>query len=241
MGRARSWADEDLVREVKAHKSIANVLRALGLRPSGGNYRAFAHHVARLGVDTSHFQGKKGRRAPPSTGRPLSEILVENSDYTNTGYLKRRLVRAKMLRYACAECNRWKWRGQRLSLHLDHINGITTDNRLENLRLLCPNCHSLTTTYCRPKSTAPRPAPRHPPKSVQKSKCLDCGEAIYYRSKRCKPCAGLARAPTVIDWPPVDLLTQMVEETSYREVARRLGVSDNAVRKRIRRHSARAT
>ncbi len=83
-----------------------------------------------------------------SKSTPLSEILFERSTYFNAFHLKRRLLSKGLLRAACYECGITEWRGRRLVLQLDHINGIGDDHRLANLRLLCPNCHSQTTTYC---------------------------------------------------------------------------------------------
>lgn len=85
---------------------------------------------------------------------PIEEVLIENSTYARQ-HLKRRLLKEGLLTDVCAECGLAEvWNGKPIVLHLDHINGTNNDNRLENLRLLCPNCHSQTKTYCgRNKST----------------------------------------------------------------------------------------
>jgi hypothetical protein len=106
--------------------------------------------VARLGLDTSHFQGQRwavGRKFPARRERPLESYLRKDV-LVNRGNLRRRLLSAGLLENRCAECGIYEWRGVALSLHLDHIDGDPLNNELSNLRLLCPNCHSLTPTYC---------------------------------------------------------------------------------------------
>lgn len=105
-----------------------------------------------LGLDTAHMLGQGwnvGWQSNPSRERliPLSNILVEDSTYTTIWRLKRRLLRAGILEYRCYVCGLTEWNGQPLSLQLDHINGVHLDHRIENLRLLCPNCHSQTETF----------------------------------------------------------------------------------------------
>lgn len=140
---------------VKSCFSKRQVLLKLGVHAEGGNYRVFERLKIRWGVDTSHFTGKghlKGKTHNWTKGIPLDLILVKNSFYQNIDRLKKRLIKAKLLKYECYECDINTWRGKKLSLHLDHKNGIDNDHRLENLHLLCPNCHSQTKTYCRKKN-----------------------------------------------------------------------------------------
>ena len=149
VGKSRTWTDDQLRVAAEDSISIAGVLRKLGLRPVGGNYKSINAHILRMAVDITHFTGQGHNRKSWGKSIPLEEILVENSTYTNTGRLKKRLIEAGLLVYVCKLCDLSTWQEKCLTLHLDHVNGINTDHRLDNLRLLCPNCHSQTETYCR--------------------------------------------------------------------------------------------
>lgn len=149
--RRRYWTDEQLAEAVRGSTSVSAVLRQLGYTPSGGMHRLIVGHIRRLGLDTGHFLGQgwsRGRRVRTRGLRPLDEILVSGSGYTNTGHLRRRLLAAGLKQARCEICGISEWRGRPLPLHLDHVNGDHTDNRLENLRILCPNCHAQTETWC---------------------------------------------------------------------------------------------
>jgi hypothetical protein len=147
----RIFTDEQLITAVEASISIRGVLQILGLSPTGCNYKAMYSHFSRLQLDTSHFLGQghlKGKHHTWNPKRPLSEILVVNSTYTCTSDLKQRLLREGVLENCCYLCGLPPvWQGIPLVLILDHKNGINTDHRLENLRLLCPNCNSQQPTF----------------------------------------------------------------------------------------------
>jgi len=78
----------------------------------------------------------------------LTEILKGLHPTYQTLKLKKRLIREKVLEYKCVSCGLFEWQGKEISLHLDHIDGNNHNHKLENLRLLCPNCHSQTDTWC---------------------------------------------------------------------------------------------
>lgn len=144
----RTWTTEQFIESVKSHTSIAQVLNHLGLKPAGGNYKKFHQYANELGIDTSHLLGKgwsKGK-SPERKSTPLSLILVKNSYYPSSK-LRKRLIREHVFDKQCSECRLTEWCNKEIPLELDHINGVNTDNRLSNLRLLCPNCHALTPTY----------------------------------------------------------------------------------------------
>ncbi|MDQ1019223.1 HNH endonuclease signature motif containing protein [Streptomyces afghaniensis] len=151
---------EDRLREVVARcTSYADVMRGLGLDMDDTNHRRVRRAVSRLGLDTSHFKRRTWARPEPPAAVPLSRrvliVLPSNAGRTNRSQLHRALVEIGVP-YACETCgNKGEWLGQPITLQIDHINGDWRDNRRENLRYLCPNCHALTETWCRQKARAP--------------------------------------------------------------------------------------
>ncbi len=155
MAKKRTWTDEQLIEAVASEKSYSAVLKRLGLKLSGGTHAHLKLHVRQLGLDTAHFTGKGW-----CTGQhnlifidkiqiPLEKILVRESTYSSTVSLKKRLLRAGLLENKCYICGGLpEWQGKPLVLQLDHVDGDRTNNLLVNLRLVCPNCHSQTPTFC---------------------------------------------------------------------------------------------
>lgn len=163
-GKQPSWTDDDLRAAVAESRTIREALKRLNINGRGDNYKTFHKHARRLGLDTSHFVGS-GHLAGQArlnlrSRRPLDEILVENSEYENTKWLAQRIVREGVLERHCYECGLTEWRGRPMPLELDHINGNRRDNRRENHRFLCPNCHALTPTFRGLNATAAKRAAR---------------------------------------------------------------------------------
>ncbi|BCL20750.1 HNH endonuclease [Streptomyces tuirus] len=151
---------ENRLREVVARcTSYADVMRGLGLEVDDTNHRRVRRAVSRLGLDTSHFRrrawGRPERPVPEPLYRRVLTVLPPDAGRTNRSQLHRALVEIGVP-YACETCgNNGEWLGQPITLQIDHINGDWRDNRRENLRYLCPNCHALTETWCRQKTKAP--------------------------------------------------------------------------------------
>ena len=197
------------------------------LSNKGGNSQTVKQRLSDLGMDDKmHRLIESGKRQGAfRRGKhmsiPIEEILVKDSTYSRSR-LKQRLIEANLLPQRCAICNSPpEWRSHPMVLVLDHVNGDPKDNRLFNLRLLCPNCNSQTRTFCG----------KNKKRAVL---CICCKAEISRRSTWCRSCAG-KKAKTRIIWPNNEELVQMVKNTSFSAVGRQLGVSDNAVRKRLKR------
>lgn len=205
--------------------SIREALERLGLRAAGSNYKQFDKYCKLYHIDKPKFNYSQSLIARNSNPIALKNILVENSSYVNRAMIKKRCFRLGLLEDRCYICElQTLWNGKPITLHLDHINGVYNDNRIDNLRLLCPNCHSQTTTYAGRKQRF-------------RNECLDCNKEIHRKSYRCIPCSNKKRPQkTKIDWPDTQILKDMVRNSNYSIVARKLNVTDNAIRKRIQNH-----
>ncbi|HRY62876.1 MAG TPA: HNH endonuclease signature motif containing protein [Candidatus Paceibacterota bacterium] len=148
--RKRKWSLGQLSDAVKNSKSIRQVIDKLGLVPAGGNYEQLKKYIKQEGLNTGHFTGKvwnKGLRGIGKPRVPLFKILTKDSPFQSFK-LKKRLFAEGIKSRNCELCG-WAKTAMdgRLPLELDHINGNKFDNRIENLRILCPNCHSLQPTH----------------------------------------------------------------------------------------------
>jgi hypothetical protein len=147
--RRNDYTLEEVRIAVKNSKSIASVLRFIGLRPIGGNYKTIHRIIKENNIDTSHFTGQGwnvGLKFKPNKSVSDDEVFVANSNYNCSWRVRERYKQKKGIAY-CEQCGLSEWLGQNIPLEIHHLNGVNTDNRLENLILLCPNCHALTSNY----------------------------------------------------------------------------------------------
>jgi len=230
------YSDAELEKAVAASVSYAETLRRLGSCPTGGNWRTLKRHIQRLGLSTAHFDPYAASRRPRNGRRiPLDQVLVAGSTYSRTS-LKQRLYQAGLKKRCCELCGQGEiWQGRTISLILDHANGIRDDNRLENLRIVCPNCAAGLDTHCGRKNRI----------EIGPRECRRCARSFIPRHRDQRYCsrycgvrwdrAGVTRlGARTVARPPYEQLIKELDETSFAAVGRRYGVSDNAVRKRVR-------
>ena len=235
-GRKPRFTETELRAAIGRSKSWTQVLRELGYCPSGGNPATVEKYALRWEISVEHFDPYAGvmeRIRRPA--KPLSEILVEGSTFSRSN-LKQRLYREGVKEPICELCGQGEiWRDRHMSLILDHINGVRNDNRIENLRIVCPNCAATLDTHCG-RAISPPPPLRH---------CERCGtmfRATHPTQRYCSRACGVRWDRSVargrpklslrkVERPPYEQLMEELEATSYVAVGRRYGVSDNAVRK----------
>lgn len=146
---------EQVIKVIQESKSIAEVNEKIGYqRESTAGYRRIKNIIKEYRIDISHFTGQKWSKGTNiltndklGHKHKIEDIFIENSKVSRS-HVKKLIIKNNLIPYICKRCKITEWQGEKLSLHLEHENGIRNDNRLENLTFLCPNCHSLTNSYC---------------------------------------------------------------------------------------------
>lgn len=222
------YKKENLEKTISKCKSYSDIARILGMARTGNNHSTFKKYIELHNIDISHFENNYDAmvRFNKSNRTPTKEMLTENSTCSRSG-VKKRLIDEKLIPYECGCGIKNLWNNKELVLQLDHINGVNNDNRIENLRFLCPNCHSQTKTFCG--------------KSI-KNTCINCDIVINKKSKRCIACQNKRKDLFLIKKKKFNfkmknlgltenILIKLIENNNYTQVGKIYKVSDNTIRK----------
>lgn len=217
-----NFTEEELRCIVQESNSYREVLKKLGYNTCGGNNNiTLKSRLEKYNIDTSHFIAAKGIK------RNIENVLCQNST-ASQATLRRWFMKGNYVPYQCSICGISEWQGKQLVLQLDHINGDNKDNRIENLRWLCPNCHSQTETFC-----GKHIKKHHITKNEDKKDnyCIDCGKPISKLATRCPDCA--AKASRIVKRPNAEELLQTLKENNgnFSKVGKIYNVTDNSIRK----------
>lgn len=221
---------EELISLTLKAVRLADILRGLTTDCSSANYVVLKKRLSAEGIEYSHISlGKssnKGKSFAQANKLPLSSVMIKNSSYSRS-CLKRRLLKENLLENKCSECGlKDIWNGKPINMQIDHINGVADDHRLENLRMVCANCHSQTDTY----------AGKNTEKAIRVS-------SIDKMSRSERPEGGLIPSSRT-DWrfrprlnkrkvirPSAEELYKLLWSLPTQQIAKQFGVSDKAIEK----------
>lgn len=217
---------------INQSSTLVEVLQTLGFDGYNGNHRTLRARIVEDNIDISILEESRKRamldkinKMNNSVRIDNSKIFKENSEYRCNNNLKKRLIDDGLKEYKCECCGILdEWNGKKLNLQLDHINGINNDNRLDNLRFLCPNCHSQTKTFGGRNSS-----------TNKNTVCKSCGLKINTKSSHCIKCAMIEKGKNNRKFEiDKEVLEKLIYEKSFCEIARTYNVTDNAIRKRCK-------
>lgn len=148
VNKINQLSDEDFIELIRSSTCIKEVLFKLGYTTTGNSwgYKQVKLRMTNLKLESSEFKGKSPLLENVHKKEISNDIMFQKNNI-NRNVIRKRIIRDNLIDYKCSICGISHWNGKILSLELDHINGVNNDNRLENLRFLCPNCHSQTSTY----------------------------------------------------------------------------------------------
>ena len=208
------YTKENLEDVVKNSNTYRQVLLAFNRNQSSGSYKCLKDKLKEFDINTEHFLTPSEHTKLMYVEGNLNkknnlDIFVENSS-TSRSCVKKRIIDENLIDYKCFKCgNKGEWMGEKITLILDHKNGVNNDNRLENLRFACPNCNSTLETHCQGSKVFKIKEPK-----------LDKRTLKHDRVESRK-----------VEWPAKEVLMELLKNMSYVSIGKKYGVSDNAVRK----------
>lgn len=204
---------------VKAAKNVTDICKKLGYKAAGGNHAQIKKYIQKYGLDTSHFSAfdderRKNMHKPKLTS--IEDVLIEGSTYSRT-QLKKRLYDSGLKKRECELCGQGEeWQGKHMSLILDHVNGVNNDNRLPNLRIVCPNCNATLDTHGGKNN-----------RKETKYTCPDCHGPMGRTSTWCQKCAKnhYNTSHRKYERPSLQQLLVDIKNLGYRGTGRKYGTN----------------
>jgi hypothetical protein len=213
------YSKEILEKIVNSSNNYSEVTKKLGLQPFYGNRQTVKKYINLFEISTNHFR-LTGKSVGHQKKIKLEDILIENSPYLWTSNLKDRLYKEGLKERCCEICGQDEnWMGNKISLILDHKNGVNNDNRIENLRIVCPNCNAALPTHGGKNV-------KHTDKVINK---CECGNSTFGKNETCVKCSQIKQRK--VERPDYFQLIDEINSLGYRGCGKKYGVSDNTIRK----------
>lgn len=214
--------ENEIIKIIKESVNKHQSLMKLGWDTRTVGYRKLNKFILINNVNITHFETRSQQMKRQglifSKKIPLSNILISRSTYSNTTKLKKKLYDEGLKERICEKCGQDEnWNNEKISLILDHINGIHDDNRIENLRIVCPNCNATLPTHCGKNMKK---------KSIKKNKLSDDERFVNKKIQSINN--------RVNQRPSYKQLLDDVDINGYTGTGRKYGVSDNSIRKWIK-------
>lgn len=254
----RSYTKGEFISVWYSSKTKSDMLRKLGIPIAGGNLNTITRTAHVLGLTTDHLDRawpvrienparKIASSSTAFTKESFLNTLAKNNYIANTHKIKLNLYRFEIKEAKCEDCDLIEWRGKPAPLALDHIDGDRSNNSLENLRILCYNCHGQTDTFSGKKNRDEAKIAIKKELAIAKAKELarnkeilsskllcSCGNKKSKESNTCNNCRIANEAIKVANrYPSISELVKMLEQSNYVKVAKEIGVSDNALKKHL--------
>lgn len=202
------------------------VIQKLGLQINSSAYKTLNKYLSLYKLENSFKQPIKIKKVKINKKMTIEYFynyhLIENSKMLASD-VRKRLIEFKIKNEICENCGILDWQDKKLTLQLHHINGSHTDNRIDNLQILCPNCHSQTKNF----------GTRNIKHKIINIKQCSCGKIIHKTSISCQGCNN-KKHKTKINWPSVEYIVKQLKIRPFIDLAQELGVSDNAIRKHLK-------
>lgn len=213
-----NWDKKIIEEAVKNSYSYRETLRYLNFNTSGNNTSTLKRKIEEYNIDISHFTFSSSRK--PKLKHDISEYLQKNGRFIHSYKLKEKLFEEGIKENKCEICGNDTWLGKKLVCQLHHINGDNRDNRLENLQILCPNCHSQTENYCGSSNKSEK----------EKHYCKVCGRELKWKhSTLCPQCSAKNRGK--MNLSKEEFIAILKKYKGNRMLAgKEIGISETSVR-----------